>query len=185
MIALSYAEQPYDGSNLRSDDENQEITVASAGHGGLGEATLHHVYADSVGTGELTLAVRQGQLPGRRISAAHVVSSKLASQHSADNNPKTLNQQPTASASHQVQEQVADSQGMDPEPVEALPQGSMSPLAPGAVLDADGMTTKLLMDDRHTLGWSHVPIAGASIATGRGSVGSNVVTMNLVSACNI
>jgi hypothetical protein len=38
-----------------------------AGAGGLGEATLHHVYSESSGTGELTLAVRQGQLPHRTL----------------------------------------------------------------------------------------------------------------------
>jgi hypothetical protein len=39
----------------------------AAGAGGLGEATLHHVYSDSSGTGELTFAVRQGQLPHRTL----------------------------------------------------------------------------------------------------------------------
>jgi hypothetical protein len=56
----------------------------------------------------------------------------------------------------------------------------------------DGLTTNLLLDDRQLPGWGHVPLAGASTRpslggggsltthTGRGSVGSNVLTMHTV-----
>lgn len=52
-----------------------------------------------------------------------------------------------------------------------------------AAADGDGLTTNLLLDDRDLGGWAHVPLAqhAACGTTGRGSVGSNVPTMHLVS----
>jgi hypothetical protein len=57
----------------------------------------------------------------------------------------------------------------------------------------EGLTTNLLLDDRQLPGWGHVPLGGAAASrpslgatgglnhTGRGSVGSNVLTMPSVS----
>jgi hypothetical protein len=58
----------------------------------------------------------------------------------------------------------------------------------------DGLTTNLLLDDHRQLGgWGHVPLGGTEARpslggaggltthTGRGSVGSNVLTMHMVS----
>lgn len=47
-----------------------------------------------------------------------------------------------------------------------------------AAQDADGLTTNLLLDDRSVGGWDHVIGAGVPGTTGRGSVGSNVLTMH-------
>jgi hypothetical protein len=55
--------------------------------------------------------------------------------------------------------------------------------AAAAAADGDGLTTNLLLDDRDLGGWAHVPLAQHTSCgtTGRGSVGSNVPTMHLVS----
>jgi hypothetical protein len=74
------------------------------------------------------------------------------------------------------------------------------PASPGdspaatAAADVDGLTTSLLLDDHRQLGgWGHVPLGGTKARpslggaggltthTGRGSVGSNVLTMHSVS----
>lgn len=64
--------------------------------------------------------------------------------------------------------------------------------AAGGCCEVDGLTTNLLLDDHRQLpGWGHVPLVGerASLGgagggltthTGRGSVGSNVLTMHTV-----
>lgn len=46
------------------------ICCALPGAGGLGDTTLHHVYSDSTGTGELTASMKPGQHPAAAAAAA-------------------------------------------------------------------------------------------------------------------
>lgn len=89
-----------------------------------------------------------------------------------------------------------DSDGMDIDADEnAAPASPAAGPAGGAAAagDVDGLTTNLLLDDqRQLMGWGHVPLAvqntrpslggggGLTTHTGRGSVGSNVLTMHSV-----
>jgi hypothetical protein len=47
------------------------LLAMCTGAGGLGDATLHHVYSEAAGTGELTAAVRAGQPLGAAAAALH------------------------------------------------------------------------------------------------------------------
>jgi len=89
-----------------------------------------------------------------------------------------------------------DSDGMDIDADEnAAPASPAAGPAGGSAAagDVDGLTTNLLLDDnRQLMGWGHVPLAvnntrpslggggGLTTHTGRGSVGSNVLTMHSV-----
>lgn len=72
---------------------------------------------------------------------------------------------------------------------------TLLPLLCAAGAELDGLTTNLLLDDHRQLpGWGHIPLGGIGARpslggmggmtthTGRGSVGSNMLTMHTVSS---
>lgn len=86
-----------------------------------------------------------------------------------------------------------DVDGSDENAPPASP-GASPAAAAAAAADVDALTTNLLLDDHRQLsGWGHVPLGGTEARpslggaggltthTGRGSVGSNVLTMHTVS----
>jgi hypothetical protein len=210
----------------------------AAGAGGLGEATLHHVYSESSGTGELTLAVRQGQLPHRTLPGVTAAPAAVGAAAVGGMGPPAgraagrrrssvgRGQRRTSLATEVIPEEVAtpiqppaaedaalaaeaatpagvaaggevtEDMAISPDRTPGLLTGQQQqqqeeetpggvPGFPGAAAaDGDCLTTNLLLDDRDLGGWAHVPLAqhASCGTTGRGSVGSNVPTMHLVSA---
>lgn len=169
-----------------------------AGAGGLGDATLHHVYSENTGTGEITRAVRHGQLEqsaagvpavapsavaskgGRRRSsiARHSLMTQVIAEEAATPaEPATARAEPADAAALNITEDMA----ISPDRTRDL-TAQQEQETPGdsaiAGQDLDGMTTNLLLDDRSVGGWGHVISARAPETTGRGSVGSNVPTIH-------
>lgn len=105
----------------------------------------------------------------------------------------------TAAGAGESDEEAAMDVDADENAPPASPAASPAAAAGGAAAagagpDVDGLTTNLLLDDQRQLpGWGHVPLGGAGMRpspggaggltthTGRGSVGSNVLTMHSVS----
>lgn len=175
---------------------NTLLLLLHAGAGGLGDATLHHVYSENAGTGDITAAIRRGQLAqqpagtsaagrGRRRSSIGRSRQSLAAEAIPE---ETATPVATAAAADFTEEMA-----LSPERSPALPSNhQQQPLqqeqetpvgeaGPAGGQDMDGMTTNLLLDDRSVGGWGHVIGARVPNTTGRGSVGSNVPTMGLVS----
>lgn len=174
--------------------------LAGAG-GGLGDATLHNVYAESIATGEITAAVRKGTLGD--VADDDAASGPDAA--SAEEQEEAVGQQ--AALEQQLQHEEAEGEhDEDLHVAQHLQLGALlSDPLPGAMdtqLDSpaaggqdalEGMTMHLLQEEPdgnwlaaaatepHAAAAAPTPQARMSVGlTGRGSVGSNMNTGILV-----
>lgn len=179
--------------------------AVTAGAGGLGDATLHHVYSESAGTGDITRAVRQGQIESQAATAAAAPAGRgnnrrrssigrhrpsFAAEPIPEEASTPASVLALASAAPRVAghaaEDTTEDMAASPHHTAGLVHHNQqpeqeTPVGEGggaAAQDADGLTTNLLLDDRIAGGWGHVIGARAPGTTGRGSVGSNVLTMH-------
>eukprot|EP00775_Hariotina_reticulata_P001252 gene1252-1592_t len=198
------AEQQSKWGFVPGEEDTLNLDMKQPGAGGLGDATLHHVYSDSAGTGDFSRAVRQGQLQqlpggGRRRSSInrfprHSLATEVIPEEAVTPEPKEQDAAAVAAAAVadpmpvalEMTEDMAISPDCTPAAKHGLQQHHIMQLpetpadAGCAMGDVDGLTTNLLLDDRNVVDacWGHLPPARASSGTGRGSVGSNVPTLH-------